>query len=393
MNRPLMTSPSFRGFRFAALGGLATAAICLAGCGSSSSSSSGSSTGASNSGGTSGAAAASKAAAAVAPYFKQPASIGVTTPLSKKPPAGKTVDVVTNTLSVGLLLGNEAVAAGKLLGWHVNVVTMNSTPEDVLTKLQTSIAQKPTAVIVNGQPRSLIKSAFKAATANHVAIVDVQGDLAGGPTGPLIADNYEAAQFGTMATATGNWVIDLSKGKADALLVAYANFPLSKYITNTTTQTIDQNCPGCKTTKLLVQAADTGAALSQNIVTNIERNPSIDYVVLQDGAMALGLDAALRSAGLLGKVTVLGNDETPETAASTLNGAELGWMAFSQTAVAYQAIDDVARYVVGDPTQNPPLMNEIFTKANLPAKPTPSVWNDIPSTLPAQYAKLWHVNP
>jgi ABC-type sugar transport system substrate-binding protein len=301
--------------------------------------------------------------------------------------------VITNTLSVGLLLGNEAVAAGKLLGWHVNVVTMNSTPEDVLAKLNTSIATKPTAVILNGQPRSLIKSAFPAATANHVALVDVQGDLAGGPSGPLVADNYEAAQFGKMATATANWVISSSKGKAHALLVAYANFPLSKYITNTSAQVIDQNCPGCKTTKLLVQAADTGTSLSTDIVGRIQRDPSINYVVLQDGAMALGLDAALRTAGLLGNVKVLGNDETPETAQSTLTGAEMGWMAFSQTAVAYQAIDDVARYVVGDPQQNPPLMNEIFTKANLPAHPTQSVWNDIPSNLPTAYAKLWKVGP
>jgi ribose transport system substrate-binding protein len=369
------------------------AAACSSSSGSSSSGSSSSGSSSSGSSSSADSAVVSKANAAVASDFKSPVSIGVTTPLSKTPPKNVTVDVITNTLTVGLLLGSAAVDAGRLLGWHVNVLTMNSTPEGVLSVLQEAINQKPTAIILNGQPRSEFESVFPSATANHVALVDVQGDLTGGPTGPLVADLYEAKQFGALATNTANWAISSSDGKADALLVAYANYPLSKYITNTTAQAIDQNCPSCKTTKLLVQASATGTTLPGSIVSALERNPSIDYVILQDGAMALGVDAALQSAGLLGKVKVIGNDETPQTAASTLSGAELGWQAFSQTAVAWGAIDAVARYVVGDPPPDPPLMTEIFTKANLPANPSQSVWNDLPGNLAAQYAKLWHVSP
>ena len=108
--------------------------------------------------------------------------------------------------------------------------------------------------------------------------------------------------------------------------------------------------------------------------------------------MALGVDAAMQSAGLQGKVKVMGNDETPQAAASTISGAELGWQAFSQTAVAWGAMDAVARYVVGDPPVNPPLMTEIFTKANLPANPSQNVWNNLPTDMATQYAKLWHVS-
>jgi ribose transport system substrate-binding protein len=372
-----------------AVGVVAAVAVFAAACGSSSGSGS---SGSGSSSSSADAAAAQKAYAAVKAEFKSPASIGVTTPLSKTPPKNLTVDVVTNTLTVGLLLGSAAVDAGKLLGWNVKVLTMNSTPEGVLSVLQQAINQKPTAIIINGQPRSEIKSVFASATANHVALVDVQGDLTGGPTGPLVADLYEAKQFATLATHTANWAIWNSGGKADALLVAYANYPLSKYITNTTAQVINSKCPNCKTTKLLVQASATGTTLPASIVSALQRNPSIDYVILQDGAMALGVDAALRGADLLGKVKVMGNDETPQTAASTLSGAELGWQAFSQTAVAWGAMDAVARHVVGDAPPDPPLMTEIFTKANLTAHPSQAVWNDLPTDLAAQYAKLWHVS-
>ena len=374
--------------RFRLICGVGALAVLATAC---SSSSSGTSSGSSASPSAQSTAAA-QAYAAVKSEFKSPVSIGITTPLSKTPPTNVTVDVITNTLTVGLLLGTAAQDAGKLLGWHVNVMTMNSTPEGVLSVLQQAINAKPTAIILNGQPRSEFQSVFPSATANHVAIVDVQGDLTGGPTGPLVADLYEAAQFGKVAENTANWAISDSDGKANALLVAYANYPLSKYITNTTAADIDSKCPGCKTTTLLVQASSTGTTLPATVVSALQRNPSINYVIFQDAAMALGVDAAMQSAGLQGKVKVMGNDETPQAAASTISGAELGWQAFSQTAVAWGAMDAVARYVVGDPPVNPPLMTEIFTKANLPANPSQNVWNNLPADMATQYAKLWHVS-
>ena len=123
------------------------AAACSSSSGSSSSGSSSSGSSSSGSSSSADSAVVSKANAAVASDFKSPVSIGVTTPLSKTPPTNVTVDVITNTLTVGLLLGTAA-RMPEAPGWHVNVMTMNSTPEGVLSVLQQAInrSQRPSSL-------------------------------------------------------------------------------------------------------------------------------------------------------------------------------------------------------------------------------------------------------
>jgi ribose transport system substrate-binding protein len=379
----------------AALLVVCAAALVAVGCGGSSkSSSSSSSTPASTSSGSSGSATDSvvaKAEAVVKPYLSAPTSVGTTVALSKTPPSGKKLIAMSCTLDVCASFRGYVGEAAKVLGWTSKGVSFDGTPEDTLKKVQQAVSEKPDGIIINGVDRSTYDAAAKAAQAAHVPIVTQMGELDGKPTGPFIAVQYRAAEFDKMSAVTGNWVIADSQGKAHALLLAYANFPLSERITDTTKATIDANCPGCATKKLRVQAADTGTKLPQAVVSEIQRDPSINYVVLQDGAMAAGLDAALREAGLQGKVKVMGNDLNNDVAQSTIQGNQLGWMSFSNRAAAFNGVDAIARHMLGEPIQNVPLMNQIFTKNDLGAKPDQNVWQNLPTDLAAQYKKLWKV--
>ena len=89
---------------------------------------------------------------------------------------------------------------------------------------------------------------------------------------------------------------------------------------------------------------------------------------------------------------MLGNDTSSDAIQGTVNGEYLGWMAFSLRAAAYEGIDAIARHFVGDPQQTVPLMNEIFTKQNLPANPTSATWENVPTDLAQQYDYLWRVS-
>jgi ribose transport system substrate-binding protein len=375
---------------FAMVAGLG--AGVLAGCGGSSGGGSSTSSSASSSTSSSAdAAVVTKADATVKPYLSAPTSIGNTTPLTKTPPTGKKLVALSCTLDVCASWRQYVGEAAKVLGWTATGVGFDGTPEDTLKKVEAAIAQKPDGIIINGVDRSTYDAAANAAKAAKIPIVTQMGELDGKATPPFIAVQYRAPQFDKMSAVTGNWVIADSKGKANALVVAYANFPLSERITDTTKATIDANCPGCKTTKLRVQASDTGTKLPQDIVSQLQRDPSINYVVLQDGAMAAGLDAALREAGLTDKVKVLGNDLNNDVAASTIAGDQLGWMSFSNRAAAFNGVDAIARHMVGDTIQDVPLMNQIFTKSTLGAKPDQNVWQNLPTDLQAQYQKLWKV--
>jgi ribose transport system substrate-binding protein len=333
-----------------------------------------------------------KAQEVVDPFLKPPTSVGTDEALSKTPPSGKKVIALSCALDVCKDWRDQVGIAAETLGWTSEGISFDGTPEDTLKKVNQAVSQGPDGIIINGVPRETYESAAQAAADKDIPIVTQMGELEGEATPPFIAVQDRAEQFDVMANGTGSWVIADSKGKGNALVLAYANFPLSERIAATTKKTIDDNCPDCKTKLLRVQAADTGTKLPANVVSEIQRDPSINYVVLQDAAMAGGLDAALREAGLTEKVKVLGNNVTPEVIQSTLDGTNLGWMAFSLRAAAYQGIDALARHLVGDDQVDLPLMNQILTKDNLPADPTPDTWQNLPPDLADQYKKLWQVN-
>jgi ribose transport system substrate-binding protein len=363
-------------------------ALVAAGCGGDDDESGSGSGGAASSSGQD---VVAKAQEVIDPYLEPPGSVGTDEALSKKPPTGKKVIALSCTLEVCKNWRDQVAIAAQTLGWTAKGISFDGTPEDTLKKVNQAVSESPDGIIINGVPRETYEAAAKAAADNNIPIVTQMGELEGEATPPFIAVQDRAEQFDKMAAATGNWVIADSQGKANALVLAYANFPLSERIAETTKKTIDDNCPDCSTKELRVQAADTGTKLPANVVSEIQRDPSTDYVVLQDAAMAGGLDAALREAGLTEKVKVLGNNVTPEVIQSTLEGTNLGWMAFSLRAAAYQAVDALARHFVGDEQVDLPLMNQILTKETLPPNPTPDTWENLPPDLADQYKKLWQV--
>jgi ribose transport system substrate-binding protein len=336
--------------------------------------------------------AATKAEVAIQPFLKPPAGVGTTVRLTAKPPAGKHIIALSCTVGSCTDWRSQVAVAASALGWTVTGVGVTGAGTTVNDAVNTAVSEKPDAIIINGFPRQIYAQAAANAAAAHIPIVTQMGELQGAATPPFIAVQYQGAQFDTMAAATGNWVIADSHGTANALLVQYAGLPLSERITSTTQKTITSSCPACKTQLLTVQLAATGTTLPGAIVSAIQRNPSIDYVVLQDAAMVTGLDAALHDAGLAGKVKVLGNDTSSDAILGTVSGEYLGWMAFSLRAAAYEGIDAIARHLVGDPQQTVPLMNEIFTKQNLPANPTSATWENVPTDLAQQYDYLWRVS-
>ena len=331
----------------------------------------------------------------VNPYFEPPKSIGITEPLKKKPPTGLHITALACQLVVCEGWGKQVEAAAKKLGWTAKISLFSGAPEDNLNKISAAVSEHPDAILINGLTREGYEAAAEQAAKEGVPIVTQLGELEGKTEPPFIAVQLSAKQFDTMSEATANWFIVDSKGEGSALAISYAQFPLSERITDTTAATIERDCPDCSVKKVLVQAEDTGTKLPTTIVSELQRDSSINYVIFQDMSMSAGVEAALREAGLQDKVKLMGNNATPESIKAVGEGGILGIMAFSTKAAAYQGIDAIARHVEGmslDENQEAPLMTQIFTQENLPADATEETWSNLPVNLAEQYEKLWHVN-
>jgi ribose transport system substrate-binding protein len=321
------------------------------------------------------------------PFFSPPESIGITEPLKEKPAAGKKVVIMACELTVCEAWAKFGEEAAKKLGWTAKISLFSGAPEDNLNKITAAVQEHPDAIILNGVSRETYEAAAELAAKEKVPIVTQEGELEGVEEPPFVAIQLGAKQFDVMSEATANWFIMDSEGKGSALTVAYAQFPLSERITDTTTETIEKDCPECSVKKVLVQAEDTGTKLPATIVSELQSNPDIDYVIFQDASMVAGVEAAVREAGLQEKVKLMANNTTPESIKAIEEGAMLGNMAFSQKAAAYQGVDAAARYLEGMSTKEnteAPLMNQIFTQGEIPKDP-----NELPTNLVEQYEELW----
>ena len=80
----------------------------------------------------------------------------------------------------------------------------------------------------------------------------------------------------------------------------------------------------------------------------LERNPSLNWIVYTVGDLSLGVDPALKAAGILGKVSIGGNAPDQTNLIAVRNGTETAWTGFSTPILGFRDADMMARYFAGD---------------------------------------------
>ena len=327
----------------------------------------------------------------IAAYEKVPAHIGEATPLKSKPPTGKTVVYITNTGAQSVLISDQMSTAAKSLGWNVKVLTANiDDPTILLSSLQTALQYHPLAVSFSGAPYQVWSSvlpAYKAAGA--VLIPTGVGTIPFSKTMPAQVDGVSDDTAG--GTLMADWAIADSNGKAN---VGFALVPgIGSFLTEEAAVKagIDK-CSGCSFSSFTVPLADLGTAAGNTaVVTGLQRDPSIKYLVLPDAAYFIGLPAALSAAGISGvKITGFYGDVENETDA--INGTESAFTNVPLDELGWQVMDTAARFSEGMKieTNAGGVPNELLVKKDLVGTKLSTSEGD-PPNYPTQFEKLWHV--
>jgi ribose transport system substrate-binding protein len=325
----------------------------------------------------------------VAKYLEPPTSVGTDESLSAQPPTGKTIAVLTCNISSCRSYLDAATEAADVLGWTVEPFLFDPTPEQVLSQMNAAIASHPDGIMINGQDSSVWNSAISAAEAAQIPIVS-QGST-DVPGGPVIATGTSSDQWDTVSELVGKFIAADSDGDAKVLSYGLAPFKISMQIASGIADAVTANCDGCTATVVPSQATDIGSGIPQDVVSQLQQNPDINYVSFSDGAMTPGVVAALREAGLSDKVKIVGADAQGTDYTSMKNGEEYAFVQFSVPSYAWQGVDALARHVVGDPQVTYTMPNQILTKSTIGDESADAVLNDLPRDLSDQWAKLWQV--
>jgi ribose transport system substrate-binding protein len=367
--------------------GVIAVALFVAGCGSSGGSSSSSSTSSGES------ASVAKAKQITKEAEQVPSTIDISTPLSRKPPAGKTILFLRCDQPVcgGYVEGLEAAA--KALNWNVKYETFTQTPQGIQQAINTAIQEHPDGIFFTGQPRAEVQPLFGALEKAGIPIVSGFDENVAGE-GPDIANVANYPHVERYARVMAAWLTANSEGKANAALFDIPSLPILAAASAAFQDELSKLCPECKSTVVHQQLTDLGGtAIASSAVSTLQRDPEIDYLGFVFGDMVAGVPAALRAADLQEQAKLfVYSSSSPPNLVDLSKEEEAADTAFSIPYFSWRAMDAFARHFVGDSTKvdtNAPLPGQILTKDNVILGTNWDFAAD--PEMGAKFEELWHL--
>jgi ribose transport system substrate-binding protein len=327
-----------------------------------------------------------------------PKDIVLNKPLSKKPDTGKLVVKLVTAQPVTEVVSKGAAAAAAALGWQYKAIPVGQGAEDIQKAFKAALELQPAPVgiEVSGYPKVTYAAQLAEAKAKGIAVISESAtDPAG--SGDGIAGQLDGpSQVQIWGKDIAAEVVADSNGKAHVAMFSVSAFPILDEFVKGFKSGLSEWCPACTVKDVDQKATDVGTKTPQSVVSTFQRDPKLNYAIFSFGDLTIGLNAALKSAGLSGKVKIAGETATAANLQGVKDGSELAWTGFSSGVLGWRVVDGFARHSIGDdmtPTNTTPLPTQVITKDNVGSIITDSGGyytglNDYES----QFKKLWLVN-
>jgi ribose transport system substrate-binding protein len=327
--------------------------------------------------------------------LKPPTSINITTKLKQKPASGKTIALVQSSEPVTLETNKGFAAAAQAVGWKVNIVPEGTGPEDPAKALGQAIDQHPDAIFISGQPLSVMRSQIDRAKAQKIPVFQSDSGEPVKQDGSIYVLSLDSFQ---QTGAWGKMIADYiaTKGSKHTLVVDLSVYPILHAFSEGVVNELKDVSSSTKTTMLDTQITDlAGGKIPGQIVSQIQKNPDIDWVVLCLGDMATGLKAALRGAGAT-KVHIGGESASTANITALKSKSEDVWTGFAAKIHGWRRIDAAARVFNSeslDPNNNSLLPTQLLTQDNVNDAPldTDGYYLGV-KDYENQYKQLWLIS-
>jgi ribose transport system substrate-binding protein len=365
---------------------LAVVMLVAAGCGG------GASTGG---GGGSSSANLAEAQKLAKQYEARPTAINQTKPIDKPIPTGKKIAFIGCGPASCLVYGDILKPGAEMLGWSVETIATDGSPEKLQNAIQAAVRNKADAIVLPAaDPGALGASIADARKAGVVFVACCSlakaPQLSGAEKGDDVDYNVSTPQQnGPIGDALAAKVVADSKGEANAVYVNVSAFQILADVGKRFGSKYKELCPDCKLDTLEVPLTALGKDVPDRIVSYLRSHPNVNYVVLSEsGALFPGLKGALQAAGLGDKVKIIGRGGGDSSVYQAVGAGDISALVPpEQYSVDYSILDALARKWAGVPVQATP----------------PNIWLTTPDTIPdtteatfptvenyqQQWAKLW----
>jgi ribose transport system substrate-binding protein len=159
-----------------------------------------------------------------------------------------------------------------------------------------------------------------------------------------------------------------SGGGAHVAVFTVSAFPILEPVVTGLTENLATWCPDCKTTVVDQTLADIGTKTPQSVVSTLQKDPSINYILFTFGDLATGVTAALDTAGLSAQAKVIGSAVSNAGLQNLRDGKDAAWVGLPPQLLGWRSIDVFARMFNGDSLDEEKtalLPSQIITQANV----------------------------
>jgi ABC-type sugar transport system substrate-binding protein len=287
-----------------------------------------------------------------------------------------------------------------VLGWTVKDYNYNpSNPVTLESAIESAVNDNVTAIVATaGQPTVTAKGQALAKTKGILYINGFgSGDWTTDPTlaAGLFYGDIRGQFVGSLMAAY------LAKQATGGAAVNAALLRVKEFDTvhlpkiNGLTAGLQQMCPTCKYSEIQESSAQQiGNQSSGVVISYLQAHPDVNYIIYESGQPAIGIQAALTTAGLASKVKVLGFAPDNPQIAAVKDGSELMWVYDCSLCAGWYFADTIARLlnkesITGDTSTNLP--TQVVDKQNLPSV-VPAAYNFPTDTdLATKFRQIWQI--
>jgi ribose transport system substrate-binding protein len=281
----------------------------------------------------------------LAPYTGKPSAFPVDQPLREKPPAGTTVAYLQCVTPVCGLFGEIIPAAAKTMGVELTIVKAGASADSLQAAADSIIARKPTAVVIPAVEPSTISPQLSKLDASKTPV------SANGIMNPerygIGADQFNNAAALQAGKILAAWVVKTKGDEADAVFYKTPELSFNAFIEQGFKEELSALCHSCKVRSVVVPVSTIGNNAPARVVSDLQSNPKTNVAVFGTLEAAVGLPAAMRTAGL--DTTVTGFGPNPSNLQDIESGGITSGLGLDFPVMVWTQLDAAMRLATGQP--------------------------------------------
>ncbi len=347
----------------------------------------GESGGSSGGGGGASTAKLDEAQALVDRAYKRPTQITQTKPIDKPIPAGKKVTWISCGIEVCVFQGDLVKEGAGILGWDVEVIATDGTPEKIQNAMRSAIREGTDALMTTAIDKDALAGPLAEAKAKDIPVVTC---CSLGEAGKDFLFNIGSPDQGAIiGEVLAAKAVAHSEGEANVLYANISAFQILASVRDAFEAKYSELCPDCEFATIDIPLAALGKDAPDRMVSYLRSHPDVNYLVLSEAsALAPGLPAALQTAGLgPDKVTIIGEAGNGQVWQEIQQGRIEAVLPPALHSYDYGMLDALARHFAGVPVEKTEPDLWLVDKNNIPNTTAPA-FSPV-EDYKAQWAELW----